>query len=178
MSSKTAETPAAKGGAEGAPDAAAAAKNKKKKLILIGAAAAVLLLGGGGGAAFFLTGGDDAAAAEEHGEAGGHEEAGKDGGDRGSGGKGGEGEAFLDVPPMVVNLRSADGGVHTPAALWPDEWVGETVRILPEWEQRARLRFEDVGDPGPSVLEVHLPGVEVLELPLAAVRRSQGSSRR
>lgn len=78
----------------------------------------------------------------------------------------------------AFRLRSADGGVHTPAALWPDEWVGETVRILPEWEQRARLRFEDVGDPGPSVLEVHLPGVEVLELPLAAVRRSQGSSRR
>ncbi len=78
----------------------------------------------------------------------------------------------------AFRLRSADGGVHTPAALWPDEWMGETVRILPEWEQRARLRFEDVGDPGPSVLEVHLPGVDVLELPLAAARRSQGSSRR
>lgn len=78
----------------------------------------------------------------------------------------------------AFRLRSADGSAQAPAALWPGEWVGETVRILPEWEQRARLRFEDVGDPGPWMLEVRLPGVEVLELPLAAARRSQGSSRR
>lgn len=78
----------------------------------------------------------------------------------------------------AFRLRSADGSVHTPAALWPADWAGETARILPEWEQRARLSFDDVGDPGPWVLEVRLPGAEVLELPLAAVRRSQGSSRR
>lgn len=92
--------------AEAAGDEAAVAAKRKKKLLMIGAAAAVVLLGGGGGAAFFLMGGDDAAAEEgaaDHGAA-----AGK-GGDHGGGG---QGEAFLDVPPLVVNLRSADGGAR------------------------------------------------------------------
>lgn len=100
--------------AEAAGDEAAVAAKRKKKLLMIGAAAAVVLLGGGGGAAFFLMGGDDAAAEEgaaDHGAA-----AGKggdhDGGESAGHGGGGEGEAFLDVPPMVVNLRSADGGAR------------------------------------------------------------------
>lgn len=89
-----------------------------------------------------------------------------------------EGSVVDAVLDDAFRLRSADGSVLTPVALWPAEWAGETVRILPEWEQRARLSFDDVDDPGPWVLEVRLPGAEVLELPLAAVRRSQGSSRR
>lgn len=81
----------------GAPPA-----KSKKKLILIGAAAAVVLAGGGGGAYLFL-GGHGEAKTEEAAKP----EAAAHGGE--GGGEGGEGEAFLDVPPIVVNLRSTDG---------------------------------------------------------------------
>lgn len=105
-----------------AKDGEAAAKpkgSKKKLMIIIGAA--VLVLGGGcGGAAFFLMGSDKAAAktAEgEHGEAEAEAEAEEEGGDHGGGdekgGKDGKaGGAYLDVPPLVVNLRSADGAAR------------------------------------------------------------------
>ena len=86
--------------------AAAAARKKKRKLILIGAAAGVLLLGGGGGAAVMLSG----AKAEAAGDSG-HGAAPE--GDHGGDGEGGHGEggkeAFVDVPAMIVNLRSPDG---------------------------------------------------------------------
>lgn len=86
---------------DAAPDeaAATAAPDKRRRLILIGAAA-VLALGGGSGAYVMLSGGKEkpaAEAAESH-EAGGAGE--------------GEGEAeetFVDVPPLTVNLRTADG---------------------------------------------------------------------
>lgn len=66
-----------------------------KKIMIIGAAAAALLLGGGGGAYAYFSGGDEAGAEQA------------EGGDRA------EGEAvFVDVPPMVVNLRSADGAAR------------------------------------------------------------------
>ena len=85
-----------------------APKKSKKKLIIIGAAAGVLVLGGGGGAAFMLSGGEakaEAAAEGEHGEeAPAKEEEG--------GAEGESKEAFVDVPPMVVNLRSPDGGAR------------------------------------------------------------------
>ncbi|WP_404337395.1 flagellar basal body-associated FliL family protein [Sphingomonas sp. MMS12-HWE2-04] len=90
---------------EGAEGAAPAAKPKsKKKLIIIGAAAGVLLLGGGGGAFMMMSGGsahaeasaEEAAPAEE---ASGH----------GEGGEGATKDALVDVPAMVVNLRSPDG---------------------------------------------------------------------
>ncbi|OWK28328.1 flagellar basal body-associated FliL family protein [Sphingomonas mucosissima] len=79
-----------------------------KKKIIIAAAGAVLLLGGGGGA-FALMGGDDKPAA--HGEEAAEADHGKAEEEHG---KEGEGEAaeFVDVPPMVVNLRSADGGAR------------------------------------------------------------------
>lgn len=84
------------------------AKSKKKKLILIGAAAAVVLAGGGGGAYVFL-GGSSEAKTEE----GAKPEAAAHGGGHGGGhGEGGEGEAFVDVPPIVVNLRSTDGATR------------------------------------------------------------------
>lgn len=76
----------------------------KKKLVLIGAAAAVVLAGGGGGAYVFLGGSKDAKTEEAaKPEAAGH------GGEKG---EGGEGEAFVDVPPVVVNLRSTDGATR------------------------------------------------------------------
>ncbi|WP_188054504.1 flagellar basal body-associated FliL family protein [Sphingosinithalassobacter sp. CS137] len=85
---------------EAGDQAEAPAKKSKKKLIMIGAAGAVLLLGGGGAGAFFLSGGDSAAAEESAhaapapaGEAGAEADA----------------ASFVDVPPMVVNLRSPDG---------------------------------------------------------------------
>ncbi|MET1754378.1 flagellar basal body-associated FliL family protein [Novosphingobium sp. RD2P27] len=68
--------------------------NSKKKLIIIGAAAAVLLLGGGGVGYAMMSGGKSEKAAESHGAEG----AGVD--------------TFIDIPPMTVNLRSADGTPH------------------------------------------------------------------
>ncbi|WP_156404949.1 flagellar basal body-associated protein FliL [Sphingomonas sp. Root241] len=93
-------------GAEG--PAPAAPKSKKKKLIIIGAAAGVLLLGGGGGAAMMLSGGSakaETSAEGGHGEV--SNEAEGDGG--GHGGEETAKEAIVDVPAMVVNLRSPDG---------------------------------------------------------------------
>lgn len=91
-------------GAEGTP---AEAPKSKKKLIIIGAAAGVLLLGGGGGAFMMLSGGDKAEASAEAGHG---EEA------KAETEKGGEGEkgkdAYIDVAPMVVNLRSPDGAAR------------------------------------------------------------------
>lgn len=91
---------------EGAEGAAPAAPKSKKKLILIGAAAGVLLLGGGGGAAMMLSGGSAKAGTAAEGGHGEEAAAQSD-----SGGHGGEAakEAFVDVPAMVVNLRSPDG---------------------------------------------------------------------
>lgn len=88
-------------------------KGGKKKLFIIAGAALLVLGGGGGGAAWFLLGSDDAAAktaggeeAEAEGDHGG-KEAGKDGEK-----KDGKSALYLDVPPMVVNLRSADGAAR------------------------------------------------------------------
>jgi flagellar FliL protein len=103
------ESSDASGGENGA-DGAAPAPKKSKKLILFGAVGAVLLLGGGGGAWMFL--GSSAEPAAEASAEGGHEAPAKDApkNDHGGGEEGGkEGEAFVDVPAMVVNLRSADG---------------------------------------------------------------------
>ncbi len=91
---------------EGAEGAKPATPKSKKKLIIIGAVAGVLVLGGGGGAAMMLSGGAAKAetAAEGHGEAATESEGG------GHGGAEGESKAaFVDVPAMVVNLRSPDG---------------------------------------------------------------------
>lgn len=90
-----------------------AAPKSKKKLILIAAAAGVLVLGGGGTAGFLLLGGGGAEAAAEEGHAvaaeGDHGEAAAEGGG-GHGGGEEEGKSpYVDVPAMVVNLRSPDG---------------------------------------------------------------------
>lgn len=81
------------------PDATASEaepKKNRKKLLIAGAAAAVLLLGGGG-TMFFLSGGEPAA--EGHAEASASHAGGEDEGVN----------AYFDVPPIVVNLRSPDG---------------------------------------------------------------------
>lgn len=72
--------------------------------VIIGAAGALLLLLGGGGGAYMLLGGKPAAAAKGHGAKG----------DAGAVDDGGDKEAGLplDVPPILVNLRSPDGGAH------------------------------------------------------------------
>ncbi|MBN8811276.1 MULTISPECIES: flagellar basal body-associated FliL family protein [Sphingomonas] len=94
---------------EGAEAAKPAEPKSRKKLILIGAAAAVLLLGGGGGAAFMLSGSGAKAegAKDAH---GGAKEAAASGGGHGEAAAGDAGKgAFVDVPAMLVNLRSPDG---------------------------------------------------------------------
>ncbi|TGX54189.1 flagellar basal body protein FliL [Sphingomonas gei] len=91
---------------EGAEGANPATPKSKKKLIIIGAAVGALVLGGGGGAAMLLSGGSAKAetAAEGHGEAA------ADGESAGHGGAEGDSkQAYVDVPAMVVNLRSPDG---------------------------------------------------------------------
>lgn len=75
--------------------------NNKKKFI-IGGAALLLLLGGGGGA-YAMLGGDSKA--DAHGEMATDAE-----GEAGSAGE--AGAKFVDVPPMVINLRSADGAAR------------------------------------------------------------------
>jgi flagellar protein FliL len=88
---------------EGAEGETPAKPKSKKKLIIIGAAAGVLVLGASGGAAMMLSGGSTKAeaTAEGHGEAAAESESGH-GEDAGK-------EAFVDVPAIVVNLRSPDG---------------------------------------------------------------------
>ena len=92
-----------------AKDETAPTKGKmgKKKLLIIAGAALLVLGGGGGGAAWFLLGSDDVAAktaesedTEDKGDA-------KDGEK-----KDGKSANYLDVPPLVVNLRSADGAAR------------------------------------------------------------------
>lgn len=100
---------------EGAP-------GKKKlpmKLVIIGAVGALVVLGGGGAAAFmFLKPKPDEAHAEkggDHGkkkekkEKGGHGEKGGDDKDAPVVKEGPDGVLFYTVPPLVVNMQTADG---------------------------------------------------------------------
>ena len=109
--------------ADAAPEAAnaAPATKSRKKMILIGAAAA-LVAGAGGG--FFVLGGDDAD--------GGHEQLAE--------GETAEGESdalFVDVQPMVVNLRSADGQARFLKLRFVI--VPESAEAVPEIEARLPL---------------------------------------
>lgn len=93
---------------EGAEAAKPAEPKSRKKLILIGAAAAVLLLGGGGGAAFMLSGSGAKAEGAKDGHGGAKDAAASGGHGEAAAGDAGKG-AFVDVPAMLVNLRSPDG---------------------------------------------------------------------
>jgi flagellar FliL protein len=97
-------------GAEGAAEGEGGGKGGSKKIIIIAAAAVLALVGIGAGLYFTgmldgLLGVKDEAAAEggEHGEAAGG------GGDHGGGHGEGGGSAFVEIPPMIVNLNTDDG---------------------------------------------------------------------
>ena len=81
----------------------------KKKLVIIGAAVAAVVLIGGGGGAYMMLGGKPAATTGAHkGDAAPEPEA-----DAEEGGEHAAKEAVpLDVPPILVNLRSPDGSPH------------------------------------------------------------------
>ena len=130
-------------GGSGAAEGAATTTNKRKRMI-IAAVAGVLLLAGGGTYAFM--GGDPDV--EEAAEAGHGEPA------KGEEGHGGEGEQFVDVPAMVVNLRNADGGNHfiklhfmlVPGAkATPDSLTAKLPLLLDAYQPFLReLRPEDL----------------------------------
>ena len=82
----------------------------KRKMMVIAGAAAALLIGGGGGAYAFLGGGDKAEAKAGHGDAAKNASDTDEEGDGAHAEEGGD--EFVDVPAMVVNLRSADGGAR------------------------------------------------------------------
>ena len=91
----------------GAMDRVVARRQIDRRILIGAGAAGVLLLGGGGGAAMMLSGGSakaETAAEGGHGEVSNAAE-----GESGGHGEEGAGEAFVDVPAMVVNLRSPDG---------------------------------------------------------------------
>jgi flagellar protein FliL len=133
----------------------APAKKSKKKLIIIGAAAGVLVLGGGGGAAAFMLGGSKAEAAEEGGHAAKPAAKKAEGGGHGESGGEGEGAAFVDVPPMIVNLRSPDGQarflkIHfmiVPGENGSEDSIKEQLPVLLDSYQPflRELRPEDLG---------------------------------
>jgi flagellar FliL protein len=79
---------------------AAKPAGRSRKLMLVGGALTALLLAGGGGA-YLLSGGSAAA----------HEKAATSDAEEAKGEKDKDPEP-LDVPPMLVNLRSADGAAH------------------------------------------------------------------
>lgn len=85
----------------------------RNKKLLIGGGAALLLVAGGGGAAFMMSGGAEKPAHGEHAKEAAHEEPEEEeaaeeeeGGERE--GKAGE-LPLVDVPPMIVNLRTTNG---------------------------------------------------------------------
>lgn len=92
------------GAADTPPPAPAPAKPTKRKLIVMGSAAAALLLGGAGGAYAWI-GGDSAEATAGHKEA-------TQGAPDTEESASADAQTFVDVPPMVVNLRSADGSAR------------------------------------------------------------------
>lgn len=121
---------AAPGGEAAAAGEAAPQPGKKRKLVMIGGAA-LLALGGGGGAYMWMIGGE--------------------------GGEAGKAEAmpekFVDIPPMTVNLRTADGAtrflkVHlmlVPGKA-PEEAIGKKLPLVIDSYQPflRELRPEDL----------------------------------
>ena len=106
---------------EESEDAAVPAEGKSKKRLVV-IAAAVLLLAGGGGTAAYLTLGSNGKGSEAEAKAEAPEEA----------------AAFVEVPPMTVNLRSADGQarflkirfVLVPAEASGEEQVKEKLPLI------------------------------------------------
>jgi flagellar FliL protein len=129
MSSSETETDETEGADEAAPPPA---PNRRRKL-LIGAVSLLLLLGGGGGAAWWFLGGlaetDKIAEAPE------------------------APESFVDVPPMQVALRGADGSARmlklhvmlVPGELTPEEITTRLPMLVDRYQPFLReLRPEDL----------------------------------
>lgn len=102
-----AATPAPGGGEENTgAEGEAKAGGKKKKLIIIIAVMLLLALAGGGGAWFMLGGGHDKDKAEDGAPPKAETATAEDAAEEGE--EGGE-PALVDVPAMIINLRTASG---------------------------------------------------------------------
>lgn len=97
-------------GEGGAPEASGKLALLKNRKVMLGGAAALILIAGGGGAALFLGGGHEKAAAENQTEASESDTEAQASADEKSGEEGKDGELpLVDVPAMVVNMRTSDG---------------------------------------------------------------------
>ncbi|GAA4009867.1 hypothetical protein GCM10022280_03680 [Sphingomonas swuensis] len=117
---------------EEAPAEAPPPPGKKKRLILIIAAVVVLALGGGGGW-YFLSGGEETETADHEAEE--------------------APEAFVDVPPIQVSMRAADGSsrmlkLHVmlvPGSLTEEELTHRLPQLIDRYQPFLReLRPEDL----------------------------------
>ncbi|MFA6123699.1 flagellar basal body-associated FliL family protein [Sphingomonas sp.] len=111
-------------------------KAGKKKLLIIVAAAVLLLLAAGGGAFFFLGGKGDPKA-----EAAKAETAKAETAKHGEGSE--EGAKFVDIPAMVVNIRSPDGAAH---------FLKVHVMLVP-----GTMKEEEIKEGLPLVLDAYQP---------------------
>jgi len=126
----------------------------RKRLVIIGGAVLMLAVVGGG-AAFFLGGGKSAAgeSGAESAEAAPAEEKAPAEGEGGGEGEGGE-LPLVDVPPMLVNLRTADGSarylklhfmLEAPSTAKADKLKARLPAILDAYQPFLReLRPEDI----------------------------------
>ncbi|MBV5316683.1 MAG: hypothetical protein JZU50_02635 [Desulfobulbaceae bacterium] len=77
-----------------------------------------------------------------------------------------EGNAVEIELSGAIGLLRPDGAVVEPAENSAVHWLTGTARILPDWEQRGRLLFTGGASGDPGVLEIVLPGVVPLHLPV------------
>lgn len=77
-----------------------------------------------------------------------------------------EGNAVEVELSGAMALLLPDGSVMEPGGKDNEPLLGETTRILPEWEQRIRIAFEGAAHAKAGILEISLPGRDALRLPL------------
>jgi hypothetical protein len=68
--------------------------------------------------------------------------------------------------PEVVRVLTEDGSPVSIEKITPKLWEAESMRILPEWEERGTLRFGRIVKCGKGRLEIALPGLEPMLLAL------------
>lgn len=66
----------------------------------------------------------------------------------------------------TVRVKLKDGSSADIEVMTPEAWEAESTRILPEWEERGRLRFGRMVQCGKGSLEIAAPGLEPLLLTL------------
>lgn len=71
----------------------------------------------------------------------------------------------LSIPETIRVIIEDDSRAEI-ERMTPKIWEEESTRILPEWEERGRLRFGRMVRCGKGTLEIALPGLEPLLLPL------------